>query len=71
MAPVHANPGAESGRPSIFTHAAVPVLLGAAAGRLLISRRLLVAGAVAAMLPDADVLGFRFGIAYGDAFGHR
>jgi inner membrane protein len=23
------------------------------------------------MLPDVDVLAFRFGIAYGDAFGHR
>src|SRR5260370_1984574 len=27
--------------------------------------------AVAAMLPDADVIGFRLGIPYGDLFGHR
>jgi inner membrane protein len=57
--------------PTIFTHAAVPVLLGAAAGRQRISRRLLWAGGIAAMLPDADTLGFRFHIAYANAFGHR
>jgi inner membrane protein len=57
--------------PTIFTHAAVPVLFGAAAGRQRIGRRLLYAGAVAAMLPDADTLGFKFGIAYADTFGHR
>ncbi|WP_158885379.1 metal-dependent hydrolase [Rhodanobacter sp. L36] len=57
--------------PTIFTHAAVPLLLGAALGRRRISHRLLSAGAIAAVLPDADVLGFRFGIAYADAFGHR
>jgi inner membrane protein len=57
--------------PTIFTHAAVPLLLGAALGRRRISHRLLAAGAIAAMLPDADVLGFRLGIAYADAFGHR
>ncbi|GLQ95106.1 metal-dependent hydrolase [Dyella acidisoli] len=57
--------------PTIFTHAAVPVLLGAAAGKQRISRRLLCAGAIAAMLPDIDTLGFKFGIAYADAFGHR
>jgi inner membrane protein len=57
--------------PTIVTHAAIPLLLGAAAGTRRISRPLLFAGAVAAMLPDADVLGFKFGIAYADAFGHR
>jgi inner membrane protein len=29
------------------------------------------AGAVFAMLPDADVAAFKFGIAYSDALGHR
>lgn len=57
--------------PTIITHAAVPLLLGAAAGRRAISPRLLAAGAIAAMLPDADVLAFKFGIAYADTFGHR
>lgn len=57
--------------PTIFTHAAVPVLLGVAAGKQRISRRLLCAGAIAAMLPDLDTLGFKFGFAYADTFGHR
>jgi inner membrane protein len=57
--------------PTIFTHAIVPLLPGAAAGRRRISRPLLAAGALAAMLPDADVLGFKFGISYADALGHR
>ncbi|WP_439889653.1 metal-dependent hydrolase [Ralstonia sp. 25C] len=57
--------------PSIITHAAVPLMLGAAAGRRRISGRLLLAGAVAAMLPDLDVAAFKLGIRYQDVFGHR
>lgn len=57
--------------PTIFTHAVVPLLPGTAAGKTCISRRLLLAGTLAAMLPDADVLSFRLGIPYADAFGHR
>lgn len=57
--------------PTLFTHAVVPLLPGAAAGKARISQRLLLAGTVAAMLPDADVLSFRLGIPYADAFGHR
>jgi len=57
--------------PTILTHAVVPLTLGAAAGRRVISRRLLAAGAIAAMLPDADVLAFKLHVAYADNFGHR
>lgn len=57
--------------PTLFTHAAVPALLGTAAGKHRISQRLLGAGVLAALLPDADTLGFKLGIAYADAFGHR
>jgi inner membrane protein len=57
--------------PSIMTHGAVPILIGAALGPRQVSRRLLVTGAVAAMLADLDVLAFKFGIPYGDALGHR
>lgn len=57
--------------PTVITHAAVPLLLGAAAGARRVSIRLMAAGALAAMVPDADVLAFRFGIAYADTFGHR
>src|SRR5262245_43206571 len=31
----------------------------------------MVVWAAISLLPDADVVGFRFGIAYGDAWGHR
>jgi inner membrane protein len=34
-------------------------------------RRVWIAGAIFSMVPDADVLSFRFGIAYGDVLGHR
>jgi inner membrane protein len=57
--------------PTILTHAAVPLAIGLGLGRRRISPRLLVAGIVASMLPDADVLAFHLGIPYADAFGHR
>lgn len=57
--------------PSIITHAAVPLALWCAADRGRIPLRLLAAGVVAAMLPDADVLAFALHIPYADAFGHR
>ena len=57
--------------PTIFTHAIVPLACAAAAGRGVISPKLAVAGVVLAMAPDADVIGFAFGIDYGDAWGHR
>jgi inner membrane protein len=37
-------------------------------GRL---RRLVLLGAICSVLPDLDVVGFRFGIRYQDPFGHR
>ncbi len=57
--------------PSIFTHAAIPLALWCAADRGRISRPLLAAGVVAAMLPDADVLAFALHVPYADSFGHR
>ncbi len=57
--------------PTVITHAIVPLVLGGAIGRERISVRLRVTGALAAMLPDADVLAFAFDITYADAFGHR
>ena len=57
--------------PTIFTHAVVPLMLGGAAGRRVFNRRLLAAGAISAMLPDADVLAFKLHVAYADNFGHR
>jgi len=57
--------------PTILTHAALPLALGIACGRRLVPTRLLLAGMGAAVLPDLDVLAFRFHVAYANAFGHR
>ncbi|MBB3824639.1 metal-dependent hydrolase [Xanthomonas arboricola] len=57
--------------PTIMTHAAVPLALWCASERGRISPRLLAAGVLAAMLPDADVAAFALQIPYADAFGHR
>jgi inner membrane protein len=57
--------------PTILSHAAVPLALGLGLGRRTVPRPLLVAGVLAAVLPDADVIGFRLGVAYSDALGHR
>ena len=57
--------------PTIITHAAVPLCLGLGLGSKAIPRGLLLAGMGLAMLPDADVLAFKFGVAYGDVLGHR
>jgi inner membrane protein len=57
--------------PTVFAHALVPLAVGLGLGRRRIPPRLLVAGALAAMLPDADVVVFKLGIAYADALGHR
>ncbi|KFB98094.1 putative membrane-bound metal-dependent hydrolase [Trabulsiella guamensis ATCC 49490] len=57
--------------PTIITHAAVPLCLGLGLGTRVIPPRLLLTGIALSMLPDADVLAFKFGIAYGNIFGHR
>lgn len=56
--------------PTFISHPAVPLALAAVIRRD-ISRRLLLAGIVAAILPDLDVLAFRFGIPYAADWGHR
>ncbi|TGC03288.1 hypothetical protein CRG92_01515, partial [Escherichia sp. E2586] len=52
--------------PTVITHAAVPLCIGLGLGSKVIPPRLLFAGIVLAMLPDADVLSFKFGVAYGN-----
>jgi inner membrane protein len=56
--------------PSIFTHAAVALGVGACFYPN-VPGRALALGAVCSALPDLDVIGFSFGIHYGDVFGHR
>ena len=57
--------------PTIITHAIVPLALAAAVGPRIISPKIAVAGAVLAMAPDADVIGFALGVEYADVWGHR
>lgn len=57
---------------TLFAHA----LVGVTAARLILGPTGLtfgkaVAAAILAMLPDADVVGFRFGVHYADLVGHR
>lgn len=56
---------------TLITHPLPALALGLALGRQRIPRRLLALGMLVACLPDADMLAFRFGIAYQDILGHR
>ncbi len=56
---------------TILSHPAVPLALGLGLGRKVVPRRLLWAGIAASIMPDIDVLAFRFGIAYSHELGHR
>jgi inner membrane protein len=57
--------------PTILTHPVVPLAIAAGLGSKVIPTRLIVAGVVAAILPDLDVLAFKLGIPYSHDFGHR
>ena len=57
--------------PTILSHPAVPLALGLGFGARVVPRPLLIAGVLASVVPDLDVIGFSFGVAYADAAGHR
>jgi inner membrane protein len=57
--------------PTILTHPAVPLAIALSLGQSIIPRRLLLAGVIASVLPDFDVLAFQLGIPYANDFGHR
>jgi inner membrane protein len=57
--------------PTVITHALVPLTVAIVAGSKRIPPRVAVTGLLLAMLPDLDVIGFRFGISYDAAWGHR
>jgi inner membrane protein len=56
---------------SIISHVAVPISFRLGLGRELISVRLLRLAAFLSMVPDADVIAFKFGIPYESQWGHR
>lgn len=57
--------------PTIFSHPAPVLALSLATGFRAIPGRLLLAGVICSVLPDADVAGFFMKISYGDVLGHR
>jgi inner membrane protein len=57
--------------PTIFSHAIAATALGQLYPDRPLPRGFWIWSAVCAMLPDADVIGFRFGIRYDDMLGHR
>lgn len=56
---------------TVFSHAAIPLALAVIAGSSRINKRLLVLGILCSIIPDFDVIGFRFGVAYASNWGHR
>jgi inner membrane protein len=56
---------------SVFSHAVAALGIGACFYRAGTPKRVWVAGAACSVIPDLDVIGFRFGIRYGDFWGHR
>lgn len=56
---------------SAISHAVVGLSIGTFFYRPGISKRVWITGAICAVIPDVDVIGFRFGIPYGDFWGHR
>ena len=56
---------------SIITHPVVPVAISAIFPRQTITPTVVFAGAICSVIPDLDVIGFKFGVKYDDVFGHR
>ena len=56
---------------SLISHAVAALGIGTVFARPQVPRRVWIIGAMCSMLPDIDVVGFAFGIRYGDFWGHR
>ena len=56
---------------SPFSHPVAALSIGTCFYHPQIPKRVWIAGAVCSVIPDLDVIGFRFGIHYGDFWGHR
>ena len=56
---------------TVITHAIAASALSTVAPKDLPRARLAIVLGVLAMIPDLDVIGFRYGILYADALGHR
>jgi inner membrane protein len=56
---------------SSFSHAVAALSIGTCFYRPQTPKRVWIAGAICSVIPDVDVIGFRFGIHYSDFWGHR
>lgn len=56
---------------SAFSHAFVALALGKASPHPTMTWQVLLLGMTCSIVPDLDVIGFYFGIQYGDLWGHR
>ena len=56
---------------SAFSHAFVALALGKASPHPIMTWQTLLLGMTCSIVPDLDVIGFYFGIQYGDLWGHR
>lgn len=56
---------------SAFSHALAAVTVGKTFPKRTATLKFLLLGCFCAIIPDADVITFKFGIAYTDLFGHR
>jgi inner membrane protein len=56
---------------SAISHAVAALSIGACFYNPRIPKKVWVIGAICSVVPDIDVIGFHFGIHYGDFFGHR
>ncbi|WBX73707.1 metal-dependent hydrolase [Tenacibaculum pacificus] len=56
---------------SIFGHAIAALALGKGFSKTIVNWKFLLLGVICSVLPDADVIGFSFGIKYESFWGHR
>ena len=56
---------------SVFSHAVAALSIGTCFYRPRMPKRAWLLGAACSVVPDLDVIGFRFGVRYGDFWGHR
>lgn len=56
---------------SLFGHAFIAIALGKSFSRKQRTWKLILVAIVCTIIPDADVIGFQFGISYGGFWGHR
>jgi inner membrane protein len=56
---------------SAFSHAVAALSIGSCFYRPQIPKAVWVAGVACSVVPDLDVIGFHFGVLYGDFWGHR